>query len=123
MVDRLSLVETRSFVEFAEAVDSWPRALAGLELTNGWADRTIAWLSRRPPVASVKSIVFAERRLRPYEALCREAGAVHFIASELELFSLPALVDRYLSTPAFAKLDESDQSLAAKVLDLLPWRP
>ena len=121
MVDRLALVEARSLAELDELASSCPQALIGLELTSTSAERVLAWLGRKPHAAREKSSGFAERCLRPYELLCREAGAVHFIASELELFSLPAIFDRYLSQPVFAKLDEAKQPLADRIRSRLPW--
>lgn len=121
LVEQLPLVETRSFSELDELLSSHPHALIGVELDSATAERVIEWLGRRPIAGDAKVIVFADRALRPYEPLCREAGAVHFVAAELELFSLAAVIDRYLSQAAFEKLDEAKQPLAASIQARLPW--
>ncbi|MEX2139754.1 MAG: hypothetical protein WD894_10870 [Pirellulales bacterium] len=121
LVERLPLVEARSFAELEELLPSYPQVLVGLELHRDAADRVVAWLGRRSVALDAKVIVFAERGMRVYETVCREAGAVHFIASEFELFSLAAVIDRYLSQPAFAKLDEEKQTFAARIQARLPW--
>jgi hypothetical protein len=85
-------------------------------------DGVLDWLSRRPRERGVKAaIMLSERGLREYELVCREAGAVHFIDSELELFSLGAVVDRYLSDSAFAKLDGEELPWAERIRAALPW--
>jgi hypothetical protein len=123
LIARLRMVEARSFSELEVLLPSHSRALVGVELTGATAERLVAWLGRPPMAFDAKVIVFASRDLRAYEPLCREAGAVHFVASELELFPLAAVFDRYLSQAAFAKLEEEQQTLAARVRSRLPWGP
>jgi hypothetical protein len=122
LVARLRLEETRSVVELDERAREFCGALIGLELTSATLPGVLDWLVRRPVAFVAKGpIVFAERGLRTYELVCREAGAIHFIDSELELFAFGAVVDRYLSDPAFAKLDEDELPLAERFRASLPW--
>jgi hypothetical protein len=121
LVERLPLMELRSFAELTELIPSYPQALIGVELNRATTERVIEWLGRRPVAFDASVIVFVERDLRAYETLCREAGAVHFVASELELFSLAAVIDRYLSQAAFAKLEAAEPPLAARIQARLPW--
>lgn len=121
LVEGLRLIEARSLAEVEELLAPNPLALLGIELRGETAERLVQWLARRPVGTDAKLIVFADRGLRSYEALCREAGAVHFVASELELFSLAAMIDRYLSQQAFAKLDDERQTPAARIQARLPW--
>jgi hypothetical protein len=121
LVDGLTLVEARSLAELDALLASSEHALAGVELTSMTAQSGLAWLARRPATMEAKVIVFAERGLRPCESFCREVGAVHFVASELELFSLRPLFDRYRSQPAFAKLDDAELTLADRVRSRMPW--
>jgi hypothetical protein len=119
LVERLPLVEARSLLELEELI--CPQALVGLEITSATAERVAAWLVRRAAHLDVKVIIFSDRRLRRYELLCREAGAVHFVAAELELFGLAAVIDRYLSQAVFAKLDQAEQPLAEQIMARVPW--
>jgi hypothetical protein len=121
LVDRLRLVEARSLAELDTLLGSVPHALAGVELSSTTVESGLAWLARRPATMEARIIVFAQRALRTYEAFCREAGAIHFVVSELELFSLGPLFDRYRSQPAFAKLDEAELTLADRVRARMRW--
>ena len=122
IVDRCRLNECRSLAELVEQMNSLTAPLVGLELNAASVDRVIAWLARGPAtVGSSVVIVFSDRSLRGYELLCREAGAAHFVASELEVLHLKRLVDRYLSLPAFAKLNDAELSPTARILASLPW--
>jgi hypothetical protein len=123
MVERLTLVETRSFAELDELLPTLPHALVGLEMSRGSAQGVVTWLARHADRQRIKgAIVFAERRYRPMELICREAGAVHFIASELELFALPALFDRYRSAVAASAPMDAERSIAESIRARLPWR-
>jgi hypothetical protein len=122
LVARIRLVETRSLAELEEQAQENPDALLGFEFTAASVHDIVDWLSRRMADLGGKAVIlFAERGMRRHELLCREAGAVHFLDSELELFALGAVVDRYLSDPAFAKLDEPEQPLAERIRATLPW--
>jgi hypothetical protein len=123
LVERLPMVEARSFAELEELLPAYTQALIGIELTGATAERVIEWIGCRPVAFDANLIVFAQRDLRAYETLCREAGAIHFVSSELEMFSLAAVLDRYLSQAAFAKLEAEKQPLAARVRGRLPWAP
>ena len=122
LCDELRLIETRTLAETEERLSEAPSALVGLELTAATIGRVAEWISRRPANIRAKAIfVCAQRGLRDYELLCREAGAVHFVDSELELFALAAMFDRYLSDPAFAKLNAAELPLEERIRVSLPW--
>jgi hypothetical protein len=122
LCQRLRLIETRSLAEMEDRLREIPHALVGLELLAATAKSLTDWISRRPAELGAKAVVvFAQRGLRGYELLCREAGAVYFVDSELALFALSALFDRYLSDPAFAKLNADDLPLAERIEGSLPW--
>lgn len=121
LVNSLPLVEVRSLAELDTLLGSSPHALVGVELSSTTVESGLAWLARRPATTEAKLIVFAERGLRASESFCREAGAVHFVASELELLSLRPLLDRYLSQPVFAKLDDAELTLADRIRSRMPW--
>jgi hypothetical protein len=122
LCEGVRLIETRSLTETEDRLAEAPLALLGLELTTATLDNVSGWISRgRANLGAKAVIVFAERGLRSCELLCREAGAIHFVDSELELFPLRALFDRYLSDPAFAKLDAEELSLAERIRASLPW--
>jgi hypothetical protein len=119
---RLRLIETRSLAETEDRLRETPHALVGLELLAATVESLSDWISRRPAELGAKAVVvLAHRGLRSYEHLCREAGAVCFIDSELELFALSALFDRYLSDPAFAKLNAEELPLTEQIEGRLPW--
>jgi hypothetical protein len=118
----LRLIETRSLAETEDRLDEAPSALVGLELTAATIGSVTQWISRRPAELGAKAVlVFAQRGLRACELLCREAGAIQFVDTELELFALADMFDRYLSDPAFAKLNAEDLPLAERVRASLPW--
>jgi hypothetical protein len=118
----MRLMETRSLAELEDRLREAPRALIALELTATTIASVTHWISRCSAKSDAKAVlVFAGRGLRDYELWCREAGAVHFIDSELELFGLVAFFDRYLSDPAFAKLNAEDLPLAVRIRASLPW--
>ena len=123
LVAQLRLIETRSFAELAERSQEAAGALLGLELTAAKVESVLDWLSRQPAklVRAKTLIVFAERGLRAYEMVCREAGALHFVDSELDLFALAPVIDRYLSDPAFAKLDALEPPITERIRAALPW--
>jgi hypothetical protein len=122
LCERLRLIETRSLAETEERLRESPRAIVGLELTAATLATVTDWINRRPTVLSAKAVfVFAQRGLRACELVCREAGAVHFVDTELELFALAGVFDRYLSDTAFAKLDATDLPLAEQIRASLPW--
>jgi hypothetical protein len=122
LCERLRLIEVRSLAEAEDRLRDAPRALVGLELTAATVESVPDWISRRSAkLGATAVLVFAERGLRACELLCREAGAIHFVDSELELFALQALLDRYLSDPAFAKLDADELPLAERIRASLPW--
>jgi len=122
LCESLRLIETRSLIETEDRLRETPRALIGIELTATTTENVTDWLGRRSARLDAKAtLVFAERGLRVCELLCREAGAVQFIDSELELFALTGLFDRYLSDSAFAKLDAGELPLAERIRASLPW--
>jgi len=122
LCERLRLIETRSLAETEDRLGETPRALVGMEITAGTVENVTDWLGRRSArLDSKATLVFAERGLRACELLCREAGAVQFIDSELELFALVGLFDRYLSDAAFATLDADELPLAERIRASLPW--
>lgn len=122
LCDELRLIETRSLAETEGRLVETSSALVGLELSAATIGAVAEWISRRPANLGAKAVfVFAQRGLRAYELLCREAGAVHFVDSELELFALAAMFDRYLSDPAFAKLNADELPLAERIRASLPW--
>jgi hypothetical protein len=121
-VDQCRLIECRSLGEVVEQMASLTAPLVGLELNAASVDRVIAWLARGQATAgSSVVVVFSDRSLLGYELLCREAGAAHFVASELEVLHLKRLVDRYLSLPSFAKLSEAELPPTERILAELPW--
>ena len=67
-------------------------------------------------------IVLADRSFRPYELLCREAGAAHFVASELELLTLGPVIDRYLSHIPLGDANGAELSTTDRIRAQLPWR-
>ena len=122
LCERLRLIETRSLTELEDQLRESPHALVGLELTVATVESVPDWISRRSAnLGATAVLVLAQRGLRACELLCREAGAIHFVDSELELFALRAMFDRYLSDPAFAKLDTDELPLAERIESSLPW--
>jgi hypothetical protein len=122
LADRCRLIECRSLVELEEQMGLAPTPVVGLELIAERLDRLTEWIAgRQATFGSTVIIVFSDRNLRGYELLCREAGATHFVSSELDVLGLKTLVDRYLSLPAFATLDEAELSPTARILASLPW--
>jgi hypothetical protein len=122
LCERLRLFEVRSLAEVEDRLRETPRALVGLELTAATVESILDWISRRSAnLGATAVLVFAQRGLRACELLCREAGAIHFVDTELELFALQALFDRYLSDPAFAKLDTDELPFAERIRASLPW--
>jgi hypothetical protein len=120
--ERLPIVETRSLAELEEALRERPRALAGVELTATIETQVVEFLCHPPAgIDPFGFIVFAQPELRSYEPICREAGAVHFITSELDLLSLPPVLDRYLSDPAFAKLNSEGVPPSERIRARMPW--
>jgi hypothetical protein len=118
----MRLIETRSLAETEIRLGETQSALVGLELTAATFGSVTQWISRRSAHLGAKAVlVFAQRGLRSYELLSREAGAVHFIDAELELFALVTLFDRYLSDPTFAKLNADQRTLTEPVCASLPW--
>ena len=122
LVERFRLIEVRSLAELDEGLARSSAALVGLELSETSVDRVVEWLAKcklRP--ASVITIVFADRQHRRYEMLCREAGAIHFVDSELALVRLAPILDRYLSQAASGTLDDQAASLEERIHARLPW--
>jgi hypothetical protein len=122
LTERLRLIEVRSIAELEERLSSGPAALVGLELEDRNADRVLEWLGRAGADGCAGGIiVFADRSLRPYELVCREAGAVHFVTSELELLTLAAIVERFLSRAPVADLLEVEPPITEQVRARMPW--
>jgi hypothetical protein len=123
LVERLRMIETRSLVELEEHFPSNGNSLVGLELSQVTAGRVLEWLGRADAVQRASGIiVLADRSFRPYELLCREAGAAHFVASELELLTVGPVINRYLSRIPLGDPNEAELSATDRIRDRLPWR-
>jgi hypothetical protein len=123
LVERLRLIETRSLVELDEHLASNGNPLVGVELTQVTAGRVLEWLGRAGGVQRASGvIVLADRSLRPYEFLCREAGAAHFVCSLLELLTLGPVIDRYLSRIPLGDANGAELSTPDRIRAQLPWR-
>jgi hypothetical protein len=123
LVAGIQLVETRSLDELAEALAYLPHALAAIEIDAVTAGSRIAWIADQQfSSEATRVLAFASRAMRVWEAEIREAGALHVVTAELDLFLLAGMFGRYLSDPAFATLDGEEQSLAERVRAKMPWR-
>jgi hypothetical protein len=123
LVAGIQLVETRSLDELTEALAHLPHALAAIEIDAVTAGSRIAWIADQQfSSEATRVLAFASRAMRVWEAEIREAGALHVVTAELDLFLLAGMFGRYLSDPAFATLDGEEQSLAERVRAKMPWR-
>jgi DNA-binding NarL/FixJ family response regulator len=119
----VSLIETRSLGETWQRLSASPAAVVALELTASQAEQVVAAvqrIDREFPRAA--AIVLATRELSAWEALVREAGAIHFVGSPRKLDEIVELVRRRAALASERGAAAADSnSLEDQILAGLPW--
>lgn len=110
-------VETRSLFDCAEELLAHPHSFLLLEMSVRNAAAVVEWLAqldRLDPRA--RAAVAADRSLRVWEGVVREAGAVWFITSPREVAPLARMAKRHLDA-----VPRPPRSFVDDVWDSLPW--
>lgn len=109
--------EARTLSECRAMVAEHPASFLVIELSRTSAGAVLEHVSscqRQYPAGRVA--VVADRSLRAYEWLIREAGAVHFVTSPRELGPLAGIIRRHL-----AQVPEPRRSITERIWSSLPW--
>jgi hypothetical protein len=115
--DAVRIHETRSLAEAWQALAAAPASFVVVELTAAGREGLVRRMLRMPrefPLARVA--VVAAPPLALYEAMVRQAGAVHFTCSGRRLAPLAAAIARHL-----AAVPQSPTSLTEQIWAALPW--
>ncbi|MCU0871561.1 MAG: hypothetical protein MUE50_04385 [Pirellulaceae bacterium] len=109
--------ETRSWAACLREVQARPAALVALEIAPENAEAAcgrVAYVTQRFP--RVRVVLLADRNLRPFQWLLREAGAVDILFSLGDLPRLQPILRRFGEQMPSSRLGFRDQ-----VWSRLPW--
>ena len=109
--------ETRSWAACLREVQARPAALVALEISPENAEAAcgrVAHVTQRFP--RVRVVLLADRKLRPFEWLLREAGAVEVLFSLGDLPRLQPLLRRFCDQMPSSQTDFRD-----RIWSRLPW--
>jgi hypothetical protein len=109
--------QTNSLADCWDALAAAPASLLVVELTARGAASLLDRIGRLPrefPLARV--VVVADRRLRAYQWLMREAGAVHFTCSPRRMAAVARLARRHM-----AQIPQPPQDAVERIWAGLPW--
>jgi DNA-binding NtrC family response regulator len=111
------LHETRSLAECWEMLAEHRWSFVVVELSHDNADALLERLARRErQFPRIGVAVVADRSLRAYQWLIREAGAIHFVTSPRQLGPLAGVACRHL-----AHAPETRRSMTERIWASLPW--
>jgi hypothetical protein len=119
----VSLVETRTLDDVWSELDGTP-AIVALEFTPPRAETLLAALIRLDrEFPQAVSVVLANASHAGWEPICREAGAVQFIASRRNVDQLIKLVRHQLAVSPceLVSAPVENTSLEEQILAGLPW--
>lgn len=117
-----TVVEIRTIDELWTPMREAPQAVVAMELRGerGWELLTsLRRLDRDFPEAL--PVVLAQRHLRSWEDLCREAGAVAFIASPRSIGDLLQIAGGRGRSESEWTVDDQQLPLEDRILANLPW--
>ncbi len=96
----VEVIETRAIVHCEEALQQYPQAIVGIEVTAASLARTLPAIERlRRKFPSAEFLVFAERKLSSAELFLRDAGAFHVLYSRREVPAAVRFVRRHVLSP------------------------
>jgi hypothetical protein len=113
----LAIVEVRQFDELWPRLRDAPQAVVAIELCSGRGWELLASLGRlNHEFPQALTVVLAQRHLRNWEDICREAGAVAFVAGPRNIGGLVEII-------GYRSWAEDDEQLLLedRVLANLPW--
>jgi FixJ family two-component response regulator len=118
------LLETRALGDLLQRLPACLAAVVILELTSENKSQLLAailQIARQFP--QVMPIVMAKRQLSAWEDACREAGAIHFVASPRRVAEVTEIVQRRAANLRQSDADDTDehQSIEDRILATLPW--
>src|SRR5262245_20044360 len=91
--DGVAIVEVRQFDELWPRLREAPQAVVAIELCSGRGWELLASLRRlNREFPRALAVVLAERHLQDWEDICREAGAVAFIAGPRSISGLVEII-------------------------------
>ena len=113
----MRVYETRTLEDCWRLLDDSPASLLILELTMSNAQALIERLvDLTDHYPAARAIVCGQRRLRPYEWVVREAGAVEALFSPRRIERAARLVERHM-----ASAPQQDLTFRESVWRRLPW--
>ncbi|HEY2840508.1 MAG TPA: hypothetical protein VGJ26_15230 [Pirellulales bacterium] len=117
------IIETRTTENCLSELARSPAALVAVELSGDTRERALELLStiaERYPAAS--AVVLADRRMRSYEWIARELGAIHFVASPRQLAPLATIAGKRWKRfrPSSDASQENERSVE-EIWRSLPW--
>jgi hypothetical protein len=122
---RRDLQGSATVVEMRESDELWPQlrdepqAVVAIELCSGRGPELLATLRRlNHEFPEALAVVLAQRHLRNWEDICREAGAVAFVAGPRSIGDLVEIIG-YRSQVEWA--DDEHLPLEDRILANLPW--
>jgi hypothetical protein len=115
-----TIAEMREFVELWPRLRDAPQAVVAIELCSGRGPELLASLRRlNCEFPRALAVVLAQRHLRDWEDICREAGAVAFVAGARNIGDLVEIVG--CRAQAEWAADDEHLLLEDRILANLPW--
>ncbi len=112
-----AMVETRSLPDCAAELRAHPRSFVLLELSARNGPAVVDWLAQLDQFdPRARAAVAADRSLRSWEPLVREAGAVWFVTSPRDVGPVARMARRHLEAAP-----KPHRELAEEIWDWLPW--
>jgi hypothetical protein len=120
--DGAAIVELRQLDELWPRLREAPRAVVAMELQTDLGSAVLTELMRiNHEFPQAVAVVLAQRNLREWEDICREAGAVAFIAGLRNIDDLVEIVRFRNGSEAEWTADDEQSPLEDRILTGLPW--
>jgi len=115
------IIETRQIDELWMPLSRSPRAVVAIELRSGREPEVLVGLRRlNREFPGALAVVLAQRHLRDWEDICREAGAAAFIGPRSVGDLVEIIRFRHGSEAAWT-VDDEQSPLEDRILTNLPW--
>lgn len=111
------ILETRSLFDCGEELRAHPGSFVVAELSARNAPDVVDWLAQLDQLdPEARAAVVADRSLRSWEPVVREAGAVWFVTSPRDVGPLARMARRHLDA-----VPKAPREFVEEVWDWLPW--
>lgn len=112
-----NMVETRSLFDCSDALRAHPGSFVLLELVDRNGGALLKWLADLDQLdPQARGAVAADRSMRSWEWLVREAGAVWFVTSPRQVGPIARMARRHLEA-----IPKPPRPLVEELWDSLPW--